>query len=148
MRKVILITNTSQGRENAEQAGFCMVTGIESLIEYIYGKYSSKFRKEFVEAKKMDIPLYVLVRNDDGIKSLRGLKEWDNPKLSRYNKIVAMHGQGKWGRIPLPQKVPVTGEDLFRKCLVIEQRYGCKFLFCESGEPGKLVLNLLGMEVE
>ena len=145
---MILITNTSQGRENAEQAGFCMVTGIERLIENIYGKYASNFRKEYIEAKKSNIPLYILVRNEDGIKSLRDLKKWDNPKLSRYNKIVAMHGQGKWGRIPLPQKVPINGEDLFKKCLMIEQRYGCKFLFCKPEELGKLALKLLGMEVE
>lgn len=145
---MILISNTGPKGEYGAQMGFCMVTGIESLIEYIYGKYSSKFRKEYVEAEKTDIPLYILVRNDDGIKSLRDLREWNNPRLSRYNKIVAMHGQGKWGRIPLPQKVPINGGDLFEKCLMIEQRYGCKFLFCKPEEPGKIVLNLLGIEVE
>lgn len=116
---------------------------IQELIGDICGKQHARFRDECILAQNNNVKLYILVENTDGVKEVRDLFKWQNPRMHRYNKINYMHRLGKWTDIPAPKAPPTSGETLAKACLSMELKYGVKFLFCKPCEAGKAVIELL-----
>lgn len=135
----------------SELTFFCAENDIseEVLAQFqdLYVKRHGFFHRGLKRAQNSNIKLYILVDNKDGIKELDDLTSWVNPRMIRYNKIVEMHKQGKWKSVALPKGKPMPGEQLYKACVTMEQKYGCKFLFCKPEESGQIILDLLGAEV-
>lgn len=111
--------------------------------EITNGKKHEQFRDSLILAQNNGIKLYVLVENTEGIKEVRDVFKWQNPRMHRYNKIKYMHNLGKWANVPLPAKPPVTGEQLAKAMLTMQLKYGVEFVFCTPQEAGAKVLELL-----
>lgn len=109
----------------------------------VIGKQHARFRDECILAQNNGIKLYILVENTDGLKEVRDVFKWQNPRMHRYNKIRYMHNIGKWENIPLPSKPPVSGEQFAKSLLTMELKYGVKFVFCKPSEAGQKVIELL-----
>ena len=135
----------------SELTFFCAENDIseEVLAQFqeLYVKRHGFFHRGLKRAQNSNVKLYILVDNKDGIKELDDLTSWVNPRMSRYNKITEMHKQGKWKSVVLPKGKPMPGEQLYKACVTMEQKYGCKFLFCKPEESGQIILDLLGVEV-
>ena len=116
---------------------------IQELIGDICGKQHGRFRDECIFAQNNGIKLIILVENTDGVKEIRDLFRWQNPRMHRYNKINYMHRLGKWENIPTPKSPPTSGEILAKACLTMELKYDVKFEFCTPNESGRRVIELL-----
>lgn len=82
-----------------------------------------RFVEELDLAKKLGIQLIILCE-EDGIVALEDVKQWVNPRLRRSPKAL-------------------TGEKLYKILKSIEERHGCRFLFCRKEEAGRMIVQLL-----
>lgn len=124
---------------------------IQELVGNICGKQHARFRDECILASNNGIKLYILVANEEGIKSIDDLFRWHNPRLDIMKNSKEVIGFGRSGR-PKYKKVrkyptATKGATLARACLTMQHKYGCEFIFCSNREQGKRVLELLGIEV-
>ena len=87
----------------------------------------ARFRRELIKAKDFGCQLYVLVENEDGIRSVQDVAFWDNPRLEEC-------------------PVAITGERLSKAMATMEQKYGVRFLFCRPSEAAEIITKLLGGE--
>lgn len=71
----------------------------------------NRFRRELIRARDMGTHLYILVENDEGIRSLADVMRWTNPRLIDSPKAI-------------------TGIRLAKAMRTMELRYGCNFVFC------------------
>lgn len=121
---------------------------IGEIVNNICGKAHDRFRDECILAQNNGVLLYILVENEDGVTCLEDLKQWQNPRLQRYEKIQQMHNLGKWLRVKLPMKPPTSGITLAKCMITMEKKYGVKFLFCTPSEAGEKVFRLLENDTE
>lgn len=82
-----------------------------------------RFVEELDLAKKLGIQLIILCE-EDGIVALEDVKQWVNPRLRHSPKAL-------------------TGEKLYKILKSIEERHGCRFLFCRKEEAGRMIVQLL-----
>jgi ribosome-associated protein len=115
-----------------------------------------RFRNEMLLAKTNEAVLYVLVEHSDNINTLEDVKAWNNPRIAKYCfdlkkklgifgdiPIWALYNQAKAKGLN-PIRPPVESEQLYKKMVTIEGKYGTKFLFCKKSETGKRIVELLG----
>lgn len=114
----------------------------------LVGSQHERFRDELILAQNNGIKLFILVENMDGIKEVRDVFRWQNPRIHRYNKIKYCHSIGRMLDVPLPSKPPVKGEQLAKVMLTMEKKYGCSFVFCTPQKAGEKVIELLTAEGE
>lgn len=119
---------------------------IEDVLQDLYVGRRGFFHRGLKRARKHNIKLYVLVENEDGIKTVQDLFAWQNPRMHRYNKIAYMHRLGKWENIPLPKAAPTNGPTLAKAMLTMQAKYGVEFHFCRPEEAGKRILELLEVD--
>jgi len=131
----------------------CYKYGIpESVIDQLQALYVKRhgfFHRGLKRAQNSGIRLYILVENDDMVTSIEDLSLWHNPRLdllTNSNQMIGFWGNGK-PRYKKVQKYPyaATGEWLAKACLTMEEKYGCRFLFCRPEESGAKILELLGV---
>lgn len=109
----------------------------------IIGPQHERFRDECILAMDNGIRLYVLVENTESVNSIDSVALWENPRIEKYEEIKEKHAQGKWRKIPLPKKPPVSGEQLAKCMITMQEKYGVKFLFCRPEEAGERIIRLL-----
>lgn len=90
----------------------------------IGGKEHERFKRELIRARDMGTKLYILVENEDGIRSIDDVESWINPRLTLSPKAI-------------------TGVRLAKAMRTLEERYGCAFVFCMPQEAAKFVYFLL-----
>ena len=83
-----------------------------------------RFRNELIRARDQGTHLYILVENDEGIRSLEDVVSWVNPRLIDSSRAI-------------------TGERLARAMRTMQERYGCTFMFCEPREAAAYIYKLL-----
>lgn len=83
-----------------------------------------RFRDECIRAKEAGIQLIILIQ-DTKIKSIGDVFSWYNPRI-RYSPKA------------------ITGRQLGKMMISMEQKYGVKFDFCTKNEVGQRILTLLG----
>ena len=106
-----------------------------------------RFREECITAQKAGARLYILVENDEGIRSIHDISKWSNPRLHRYNKIKYMHSVGKWMSIKTPGKrPPCDNARLMKTMYTMEAKYGIRFVFCSKYESAAKIIELLSGE--
>lgn len=117
----------------------------ESIMEIVNNVQSEheRFRDELILAKNNGIKLYIVIENEGRyvdyrktiwnatVRCIDDLNNWHNPRL--YIK--------KNGKPVYPKAMP--GTQLAKICHTMEERYGCKFLFCKPDESAKLIIDLL-----
>ncbi len=117
---------------------------IQEICANVCGKEHARFIREIERAEESKIILYVLVENNDGVKSIEDLNKWQNPRLIRWCKLKNLHDQGKALRFKIPAKPPVKGETLAKALKTIEEKHpNVKFMFCTPIEAGAKVIELL-----
>lgn len=116
---------------------------IQEIIGNICGKAHMRFHDECVRAQNKGIKFYVLIENKDGVKEVRDLFKWQNPRLHRYNKIVYMHAKGLWLSTKLPKAKPTSGSTLAKAMLTMQLKYGVEFVFCHPKDTGQKIIELL-----
>ena len=118
---------------------------MQEIIGNVCGDQHERFRDECILAQNNGIKLYVLIQNEDGISEISDLETWENPRA--YIK--------KWVTTPSKERRKVLkypratkGTTLAKVMRTMEEKYGCKFLFCTPEEQGKKVVELLNMEAD
>lgn len=142
-----LIVGEDAGRNvSAEIVRYVYQNGLpEELIKPLEKLYTDRhgfFHRGLVRAQVEGVKLYVLVENVGGtiartsviqpnIDRLEDLHRWRNPRL------FIMKGK--------KQKYPqaITGRRLQTACETMEQKYGCKFLFCRPEDSARMIVELL-----
>lgn len=84
----------------------------------------NRFRRELQRAQEAGCHLYVLVENDEGIRSLEDVMYWINPRLIDSPKAI-------------------TGLRLARAMQTMQERYGVTFLFCHPERAAATIHYLL-----
>lgn len=87
-----------------------------------------RFVEELDRAKLLGIQLIILCE-ESGIATLEDVQFWQNPRRFRSPKAL-------------------EGEKLYKILNSIEERHGCKFVFCEKEEAGAKIVELLSAEKE
>lgn len=112
----------------------------------IIGKQHARFRDECILAQNNGIKLIILVENKDGIKEVRDVFKYTSTRRLRWFKIHKAHENGKMLQVPIPEKPPVSGEQLAKAMLTMELKYGIEFQFCTPAAAGARVIELLTKE--
>ena len=102
-----------------------------------------RFRREADLCLEHGITLYVLVE-EPGMHCLEDVKNWENPRLHRYNKINYMHNIGKWASVPLPKGKPTSNITLYKIMWTMAERHGVHWEFCDPKDAGRRIIELLG----
>ncbi len=87
-------------------------------------KDHKRFRAECEKAKAMGTHLYVLIENEDGIRSVEDVMRWENPR-----------------RFVSPKAI--NGERLCRAMLTMQERYGVTFVFCKPQQAAVYIKRIL-----
>ena len=114
----------------------------------IIGKSHARFRDECILAQNNGIKLYILVENEDGVKSMNDLFRWVNPRRVKYLKMKEKQSYGYYQNVKLPSKPPIDGQTLAKAMCTMESKYGVKFLFCKPSESASKIIELLSKKGE
>lgn len=94
----------------------------------------NRFSSECQLADELGIKLYILVENEDGIKSKDDILLWKNPQ---YIVWLKKQKQG------IKCKPPATNLTLKKIMHSMEKKYGVTFLFCHPYESAEKIVELL-----
>lgn len=89
----------------------------------------TRFRNECLRAQDMGARLVVLVEHSAAIKSLDDVRAWVNPRLKTSPKAV-------------------TGARLAAIMETMADKYGVEWRFCRKQDTGRVICEILGVEVE
>ena len=81
-----------------------------------------RFVEEMELAKQLGIQL-VILGEENGVRTLEDVNKWSNPRLRFSPKAT-------------------TGETLYKILSAMEQRHGCRFLFCRKEEAGAKIVTI------
>lgn len=87
-----------------------------------------RFINELKLAQELGTKLYVLVENEDHIRSIEDVTRWVNPRTEYSPNCI-------------------QGPRLAKAMRTIEGRYGCTFLFCRPEDAAERIVRLLRGEV-
>ena len=122
-----------------------------SGFQMLYVKRHGFFHRGLKRAQNSGIRLIILVDNREGVRSIDDLFRWHNPRLDIWVNSKEIIGTCKNGRprYKRVQKYPyaVTGERLAKACLTMQLKYGVEFRFCRPEDAGRIILELLGVDV-
>jgi len=113
---------------------------MQEIIGNICGPQHARFRDECILAKNNGIRLYVLIENNDGVKSIEDLEEWENPRLHMQKWFITPSGQR---RKVLKYPDATKGTTLAKAMRTMAEKYGVEFQFCQPEESGAKILELL-----
>lgn len=88
-----------------------------------------RFKNECIKAKNAGCKLIILVENTYGIKSVDDVHTWINPDLIYRPKAI-------------------TGQRLEKAMKTMTERYGVEFKFCTPEDSAKMIIKLLGGDVD
>ena len=83
-----------------------------------------RFRRELIKAKENGCHLYVLIENDENIRSISDVATWVNPRLIDSDRAI-------------------TGARLAKAMTTMQERYGVTFLFCSPEKAGDAIRYIL-----
>ena len=108
-----------------------------------------RFREECITAQKAGAEFYVLIENDEGIRSVKDLTKWSNPRFARYHKIKYMHSIGRWQSVKLPgKKPPCDNIRLIKTMGTMAAKYNVRFVLCSKPESAEKIVELLTRNTE
>lgn len=83
-----------------------------------------RFINELKLARDIGCRLYILVENEEGIRSVADVQRWRNPRTAYSPNCI-------------------QGPRLAKAMTTIEERYGCRFRFCSPQEAAEIIVDLL-----
>lgn len=83
-----------------------------------------RFKAECIRAQEQGTHLYVLVENDDGIRTVDDVAAWQNPRRFISPKCI-------------------NGERLCRAMKTMQERYGVTFVFCKPEQAAAYIRKIL-----
>lgn len=99
-----------------------------------------RFKAELLRAKEQGIKLVILCEHGADIKSLEDIYFWQNPRKYQIRwKTV----NGKRVKDVISAKA-VDGNQLYKSLCTIRDRYNVDFVFCQKGETGQKIIDILG----
>lgn len=116
---------------------------IQEIIGNICGKQHGRFRDECQFAQDNGIRLYVLIENEDNVKSFADLERWENPRTKIQQWITTSSGQRKK---VLKYPDATRGETLAKAMRTMEEKYGVVFKFTTPERAGEEILKLLTLQ--
>lgn len=146
-----LIVDDDSGRYPESQiTEYCFTNKIpdEAMKGFLdlYLKRHGFFHRGLVRAKQYGVKLYILVE-EDGIRSVRDVFRWTNPRLlimRNSDELIGFYrnGRPKFKKIQAyPKAMP--GSTLAKAMLTMEKRYGCTFVFTDKAHAGEKIVELL-----
>lgn len=102
----------------------------------------SRFKDEAILAQKAGARFIVLVE-EPGIKTLKDVFGWVNPRLKRWNYMNRQHQMGYKLNIPIPSKPPTSGETLAKAMITMQEKYGIEWQFCNRMETADRIVQIL-----
>lgn len=103
-----------------------------------------RFRAECIRAQEAGTILVILIENDEGIRSLDDVENWQNPRIDRYYEkyayALAARKHEKPIKIPAP---PMSSKRIARIMETMSDRYGVRWAFCSRAETGAKVVEIL-----
>ena len=117
----------------------------QSIMELIsdFQAEHERFRDELLLAKNNGIKLYIVVENDfqwisqkkniynTPVKEIKDLFRWKNPRAFIF----------KNGKQAYPNCA--KGSWIAKTCMTMENKYGCKFMFCKPDESAEMIIKIL-----
>jgi len=95
-----------------------------------------RFRAELIRARELGIKIIILCEHGHGITCLEDVIFWQNPR-----RKVREYVDGKWQTF---ETKAMRGEHLYKILSTQMERYGVEFEFCDPGETGRRIVELLG----
>lgn len=105
--------------------------GLAEIAQNVGGSREehARFINELKAARDLGTTLYVLIENDDGVACIDDVTRWYNPRLD-YSPSA------------------ITGARLAKALATIQERYGCRFLFCRPDEAGQIITEILEKQMQ
>jgi hypothetical protein len=101
-----------------------------------------RFIAEIERANEFGIRLIFLLE-EENIKCLEDVKEWQNPRFLKWVKIRNCQSVGKMKNYKISKIPPINGDKLYKILNTIQEKYGCEFLFDKKENMGKRIMELL-----
>lgn len=99
-----------------------------------------RFRAEIMKAQENGIKLIILIEENQ-IKTLEDVRDnYVNPRMKQWS--MARNKALKKG-LEFKQRPPLSGKQIYEILNTMEQKYGCKFMFCRKEEMAKKIIELL-----
>ena len=153
MSLILLEDTRQQTGKHTKKESYFKKHGIEVKRTKLYcGDYTlpknqhDRFRAECLRAQEAGIKLIVLVEHDGEycdykktiwnkpVRKLEDLAQWKNPRAFIF----------RGGKQLYPRAT--KGVTLLKMCSTMQKKYGVEFQFCESGECGKRIVEILTHE--
>lgn len=106
-----------------------------------------RFVNECKAAFSAGIKLIVLCE-ESGIKSVQDVAKWQNPRVTKWEKLRDAHRQGKRMKEQLSPYPPVSSERLCKAMQTIAERYHIEWRFCDKADTARTICKILGIEVD
>lgn len=113
---------------------------MQEIVGNICGKQHERFRDECILAQNNDIKLIVLCENEEGVKTIADVFEWENPRSGIQKWITTPSGER---RKILKYPTATRGATLARAMKTMQDKYGVEFRFCTPEEAGQRIVELL-----
>ena len=101
-----------------------------------------RFIAEIERAKECGIKLIFLIQEEE-IKILEEVEQWQNPRFLKWVKIRNCQKCGKMLNYKISKIPPINGVKLFKILTTIKEKYGCEFVFAKKEDMGKRIIELL-----
>ena len=99
-----------------------------------------RFRTELIKAQENGFKLIILIEESQ-IKTLEDVRDkYINPRMKQWS--MAKSRALKKG-LEFKQRPPLSGKQIYEILNTMEQKYGCKFMFCRKEEMAKKIIELL-----
>ena len=99
-----------------------------------------RFKREVVGAKEMGATLYVLIVNEENIRTIEDLKHWENPRIKQW--AILRNRAIRTGK-PYRKQPPTSGKRLAEILNTMQERYGVIFDFCSKKECADRIIEIL-----
>ena len=128
---------------------YCMPPNLAVLVDTKYciqeivGNVTQdheRFKREVVGAKEMGATLYVLIVNEENIRTIEDLKHWENPRIKQW--AILRNRAIRTGK-PYRKQPPTSGKRLAEILNTMQERYGVIFDFCSKKECADRIIEIL-----
>lgn len=120
---------------------------LQEVIGNICSNSHERFRDELILAQKMNAQMYILIE-DDKVQSFDDLLKWKNPRLTKWEQVEKAQAEGKMLNVYHKKKPPTSAKTLYKAMKTMEEKYGCKFLFCRKKNTARAIVHLLTKGIE
>lgn len=99
-----------------------------------------RFRNELIKAQENGFKLIILIEESQ-IKTLEDVRDkYINPRMKQWS--MARNKALKKG-LEFKQRPPLSGKQIYEILKTMEQKYGCKFMFCRKEYMAQTIIKLL-----